>query len=253
MKRKKQNKLSKEVKNSSSELIRLNKYISNAGYCSRREADKLIEEGKVKVNGEKVTELGQKVKSSDKVEIEGKLVTKTELVYLLINKPKGYLSTVTDPEGRKTVIDLIGKATKERVYPVGRLDRNTTGVLLLTNDGDLTHSLLHPSKNIHKIYAVDLDKALTKADMQKIADGVELEDGLLEVDEIAFPDPANKSKVGISIHSGRNRVVRRLFEALGYKVEKLDRVMFGMLTKKNIPRGKWRFLSEKEVRILKRL
>jgi 23S rRNA pseudouridine2605 synthase len=224
-----------EIKRAASVDVRLNKYIANSGVCSRRDADILIQEGKVKVNGKTVNELGYKVTRGDEVRVNNKVIRPQNYVYILLNKPKGFLSTTKG----------------ERVYPVGRLDKNTTGLLLLTNDGDLTNALIHPSQGVEKIYAATLDKPLTKNDFIKITNGVELEDGPANVDELAYVDEADKSKIGIRLHSGRNRIIRRLFEALGYRVEKLDRVMFGILTKKDLPRGKWRYLSPKEVQILK--
>ncbi len=232
------------------ELIRLNKYIAMSGICARREADELIKKGLVKVNGKPANEMGLKVKITDKVEVNGKLISPEKKVYILINKPKDYISTVDDPHAEKTVMDLIKNATKERVYPVGRLDRNTTGVLLLTNDGDLTKKLTHPSSNKKKIYRVTLNKAVSKADMEKIANGLELEDGFIKADAISYIED-RKKEVGIELHSGKNRIVRRMFEHLDYKVVKLDRVYFAGLTKKNLSRGKWRFLSEREVSMLK--
>jgi 23S rRNA pseudouridine2605 synthase len=241
-----------EIKPSLSEGTRLNKYISNCGICSRRDADVLIQEGRVKVNGKTVTELGYKLNKSDEVRVNNKIIRPQNYIYILLNKPKGFLSTTSDPQERDTVMQLVEKATKgERVYPVGRLDKNTTGLLLLTNDGELTHSLIHPSQGVDKIYAVTLNKPLTKNDFLKIVEGVELEDGVVVLDEIAYVDEKDKSKIGIKIHSGRNRVIRRLFEALKYDVEKLDRVVFGILTKKDLPRGKWRYLSPKEVQIMR--
>jgi 23S rRNA pseudouridine2605 synthase len=221
-----------------------------SGICARREADELIKKGLVKVNGKPVNEMGLKVKITDKVEVNGKLISPEKKVYILINKPKDYISTVDDPHAEKTVMDLIKNATKERVYPVGRLDRNTTGVLLLTNDGDLTKKLTHPSSNKKKIYRVTLNKAVSKADMEKIANGFELEDGFIKADAISYIED-RKKEVGIELHSGKNRIVRRVFEHLDYKVVKLDRVYFAGLTKKNLSRGKWRFLSEREVSMLK--
>ncbi len=232
------------------ELFRLNKYIAMSGICARREADELIKKGLVKVNGKPVNEMGIKVKITDKVEVNGKLISPEKKVYILINKPKDYISTVDDPHAEKTVIDLIKNATKERVYPVGRLDRNTTGVLLLTNDGDLTKKLTHPSTNKKKIYRVTLNKAVSKSDMEKIAEGFELDDGFIKADAISYIED-RKKEVGIELHSGKNRIVRRIFEHLDYKVVKLDRVYFAGLTKKNLSRGKWRFLSEREVSMLK--
>jgi 23S rRNA pseudouridine2605 synthase len=233
-------------------IMPLNKYLAHCGVCSRRDAVELITSGKVKVNGTPATEPGYKVKPNDEVIFNGKklFVTK-DLVYILLNKPKDYITTTDDPQGRKTVLQLIQKATTERVYPIGRLDRNTSGVLLLTNDGDLTQKLSHPSYEIKKIYEVKLDKPLTKTDFDKILKGLKLEDGLINVDSLAYADSKDKSIVGIEIHSGRNRIVRRIFESLGYDVKGLDRVMYANLTKKNVERSKWRYLSEKEVRLLK--
>jgi 23S rRNA pseudouridine2605 synthase len=236
-------------------LIRLNKYISNAGICSRREADDLIRAGAVKVNGVVVTEMGYKVKQDDLINYGGETLRKEKLVYVLLNKPKDFITTLEDPGKRKTVYDLIKNACRERIYPVGRLDRNTTGVLLLTNDGELTKKLTHPKHGIKKIYHVTLDKPLAKPDLDSIAkNGVELEDGHILPDQIHYAaDGSNKKEVGLEIHSGRNRVVRRLFEHLGYEVIKLDRVVFAGLTKKDLPRGNYRLLSEQEVGFLKML
>ena len=230
----------------------LNKYLAHCGVCSRRDAVALIAAEKVKVNGKIVTEPGYKVQHTDEVVFNGKklFVTKN-LVYILLNKPKDYITTTDDPQGRKTVLQLIQHATAERVYPIGRLDRNTSGVLLLTNDGDLTQKLSHPSYEIKKIYEAKLDKPLVKADFDKILKGLKLEDGLIQVDSLAYADSKDKSIIGIEIHSGRNRIVRRIFEHLGYDVKGLDRVMYANLTKKNVERGKWRYLSEKEIRLLK--
>ncbi|HWB26015.1 MAG TPA: pseudouridine synthase [Chitinophagaceae bacterium] len=234
------------------EPMPLNKFISHAGICSRREAAELVKQGKVSVNGAVVNEPGFKVSATDKVKANGKLLfLQHNLVYLLLNKPKDYITTAKDPEGRKTVFDLLKNATKERIYPVGRLDRNTTGVLLLTNDGELAQKLTHPSFEVKKVYEVKLDKPLVKKDFEAILNGVTLEDGFVIADTLAYADSKDKSVVGIEIHSGRNRIVRRLFEHLGYDVKNLDRVMFANLTKKNVDRGKWRFLNEKEVRLLK--
>ncbi len=233
-------------------IMPLNKYLAHCGVCSRRDAVALITTGKVKVNGNPCIEPGYKVKHTDEVVFNGKklFVTK-DLVYILLNKPKDYITTTDDPQGRKTVLQLIKNATTERVYPIGRLDRNTSGVLLLTNDGDLTQKLSHPSYEIKKIYEVKLDKPLTKADFDKILKGLKLEDGEINVDSLAYADSKDKSIIGIEIHSGRNRIVRRIFESLGYDVKGLDRVMYANLTKKNVERSKWRYLSEKEVRLLK--
>ena len=233
------------------ETIRLNRYIANSGVCSRREADKLIARGLVTVNGQVVTEMGQQVKRNDEVRFEGKKLNPEAKVYILINKPKDMVTTTSDPEGRRTVLDLIEEACEERVYPVGRLDRNTTGVLLMTNDGDLSKKLTHPSSEIRKIYHVFLNKPLEKEHLSLIKKGIELEDGIIQPDEVSYADPIDTTQVGIVIHSGRNRIVRRIFEHLGYTVEKLDRVYFAGLTKKNLPRGKWRFLSKDEIKYLK--
>ena len=234
------------------EKMPLNKYIAHSGICSRRDAVEVIKSGKVKVNGEVMMEPGHKVSPSDAVIVNGKKIQPVkDLVYILLNKPKDYITTTDDERGRKTVLDLIAKASPIKVYPVGRLDRNTSGVLLLTNDGDLTQRLTHPSNEIKKVYAVTLDKPLTKAHFDEILKGVPLEDGVANVDTLAFTDNADKTQVGIEIHSGRNRIVRRIFEHYGYDVKNLDRVVFAGLTKKNVDRGKWRFLSEREVRDLK--
>lgn len=241
-----------ETNKASSEIMPLNKYIAHAGVCGRREAAELVKEGKVTVNGDKIFEPGYKVSSTDKVIVKGKQVfLQKNAVYILLNKPKDFITTSNDPEGRKTVMDLVKNATPERVYPVGRLDRNTTGVLILTNDGELAQKLTHPSFEIKKIYEVTLDKPVTKKDLESILTGVTLEDGLVQADAVGYTDPKDKHVVGIEIHSGRNRIVRRIFEHLGYDVKGLDRVMFANLTKKNVERGKFRFLQEKEVRLLK--
>ncbi len=231
----------------------LNKFVAHCGLCSRRKAVDLIKEGKVTVNGKVVLEPATKVTTADVVTMQDKKITPTKnLVYILLNKPKGYITTTDDPEGRKTVMDLIQDAAEnERVYPVGRLDRNTSGLLLLTNDGELAQRLAHPKHNIKKIYQVELDKPLTKTDFEKIIAGVTLEDGVALVDALGYVDPKDKKQVGIEIHSGKNRIVRRIFEHLEYTVEKLDRVMYAGLTKKTLNRGQWRFLSEKEVILLK--
>ena len=230
--------------------IRLNKYLANAGVCSRREADDFITAGVVKVNGEIVTELGTKVKRSDSVLFHDQLVSIEKKVYILLNKPKDYVTTSDDPQNRKTVMDLVKGACRERIYPVGRLDRNTTGVLLLTNDGELATKLTHPQFLKKKIYHVFLDKNVSPSDMHQIATGIELEDGEIHADAIDYASETDRKQVGIEIHSGRNRIVRRIFEHLGYKVIKLDRVYFAGLTKKNVRRGDWRFLTEKEVDML---
>lgn len=234
------------------EGIRLNKYIANAGICSRREADKHIADGKVKVNNKVVTELGFKVKPVDDVAFEGKPIRREKLVYVLLNKPKGFITTMDDPKGRKTVMDLISAAGDERIYPVGRLDRNTTGLLLFTNDGELAKKLTHPKHKVKKIYQVELDKPITEEDFLKIEEGVTLEDGEVKVDNVAILTPDART-IGMEIRMGRNRIVRRTFEHLGYEVVKLDRTTFAGLTKKDLARGKWRFLKEKEVINLKHL
>lgn len=238
-------------KGSDDGTTRLNRYIANAGICSRREADRLIESGAVSINGKIVTELGTKVSASDVVNYGGQTLRKEKPVYILLNKPKDYITTLDDPQGRKTVMTLIADACRERVYPVGRLDRATTGLLLFTNDGDMAKKLVHPRFGVKKIYHVELDKAITKVDMDKIAAGLELEDGIAKVDAIALEgNGADKKSLGIEIHSGKNRIVRRIFESLGYDVRKLDRVYFAGLTKKDIPRGRWRFLTQMEVNML---
>ena len=233
------------------EPIRLNKYMANAGICSRREADEFIQQGLVKVNGEVVTELGTKITHNDKVEYDDKVVTLERKCYILLNKPKDCVTTSDDPNGRLTVMDLVKNACDERIYPVGRLDRNTTGVLLLTNDGDLASKLTHPKYVKKKIYHVWCDKDIAEEDMQRIADGIELEDGPIHADAISYATMTDRNQAGIEIHSGRNRVVRRIFESLGYHVTKLDRVYFAGLTKKNLPRGRWRYLTQEEVNFLK--
>ncbi|MFW5774326.1 MAG: pseudouridine synthase [Tangfeifania sp.] len=231
--------------------MRLNRFVANAGVCSRREADKYIAAGLVTVNGKPVTELGTKVKMSDDVRFDGRKLDAEKKVYILVNKPKDFVTTTADPHAERTVMDLVENACSERVYPVGRLDKSTTGVLLLTNDGEMADRLTHPSHNVKKIYQVTLDKPVSKNDLMQIAKGVELEDGFISADAISFIDPADKTEIGLEIHSGKNRIVRRIFEHLGYKVKKLDRVFFAGLTKKNLPRGRWRMLSPKEVHFLK--
>lgn len=232
--------------------VRLNKYIANAGICSRREADALISSGVVSINGVIITEMGTKVNPGDTVQYDGATLVSERKKYVLLNKPKGYITTTDDPQERRTVMALIKEACKERIYPVGRLDRNTTGLLLFTNDGDMAKKLTHPKHGAKKLYHVELDRPLTKADMDKIYSGIELEDGMVYVDEIAYiDDSSSKKEVGIEIHSGKNRIIRRIFESLQYEVVKLDRVMFADLTKKDISRGMWRFLTEKEVSFLK--
>jgi 23S rRNA pseudouridine2605 synthase len=231
--------------------IRLNKYISNSGICSRREADDLIAQGLIKVNGEVITELGYKVKTTDSIKYNDKVIKPEKLVYVLLNKPKDFITTMDDESGRKTVMDLVASATRERIFPVGRLDRNTTGLLLLTNDGELTQKLTHPSFKIKKIYEVEIDKPITTEDFEKLQTSkIHLFDGPVKIDDVAIISPGKKI-LGIEIHEGRNRIVRRVFESMGYEVVKLDRVMYAGLTKKDLPRSKWRFLSTSEVNMLK--
>lgn len=235
-------------------LIRLNRYISNAGICSRRKADELIAAGVVSVNGEVISELGHKVDPlKDEIKYNGETLKREKMVYVLLNKPKDYITTTEDPQERRTVMHLVEKASKERIYPVGRLDRNTTGLLLMTNDGDLADKLSHPRNSIVKLYQVELNKSLTQGDMNKIGFGIELEDGLIKPDSISYVAGGSKREIGIQIHSGKNRIVRRIFEHLGYEVVKLDRAVYANLTKKDLPRGRWRFLEEKEVIQLKHL
>ncbi|MFC0344253.1 pseudouridine synthase [Epilithonimonas hispanica] len=243
-------KISKEVFKDS---IRLNKYIANSGICSRREADELITQGLVEVNGKVVTEMGYQVQKTDRVVFDGQNITPEKPVYVLLNKPKGYISTTKDDKARKTVMDLTANASPYRIFPVGRLDRQTTGVILLTNDGHMTKKLTHPSFNMKKIYHVTLDRKLTNDDLRLIGEGIRLEEGVAEVDNISFIEGKPKNEVGIEIHIGWNRVIRRIFQKLGYEVEALDRVMFAGLTKKNIKRGHWRILTEQEVNNLKML
>ena len=233
------------------EDIRLNKYLANAGVCSRREADELIQAGAVSVNGTPITELGTKIKRGDKVLIGDQLVAPDKLVYILLNKPKGCVTSTDDPNAKLTVMKLVERACKERIYPVGRLDKPTTGVLLLTNDGDLASKLTHPMYNKKKIYQVTLNKELTEEDMATISAGIDLEDGPIKPDEVSYVDEADHKKIGIEIHSGRNRIVRRIFDKLGYRVMRLDRVFFAGLTKKGLKRGEWRFLTEREVSMLR--
>lgn len=239
-------------KKTSTEQMPLNKYLAHCGVTSRRDAVELITAGKVSVNKVVITQPAFKVSESDEVLYNGKrlFVTKN-LVYILLNKPKDYITTTDDPQNRKTVLQLTKNATDQRIYPVGRLDRNTSGVLLLTNDGELTQQLTHPSYNVKKVYEAKLDKALTKSDFEKILTGIKLEDGEIYADALAYADANDKSVIGIELHSGRNRIVRRIFESLGYEVKGLDRVMYANLTKKNVERGKWRYLAEKEIRLLK--
>ncbi|HRP56405.1 pseudouridine synthase [Agriterribacter sp.] len=232
----------------------LNKFIAWSGVCGRREAADLIKAGKVTVNNQVIKEPPFRVSQNDSIKVNGKKIAiQKNLVYILLNKPKDYITTTDDPEGRKTVMDLVKRATEERVFPVGRLDRNTTGVLLLTNDGELAQRLTHPKYEVKKIYEVRVDKPVTKQQLDKIANGIMLEDGFIQPDAIAYADSKDKSIVGIEIHSGRNRIVRRIFEHMGFKVKNLDRVMYGIFTKKNVDRGKWRLLTEKEIRLLKHL
>jgi 23S rRNA pseudouridine2605 synthase len=241
-----------ERKTGRDDLVRLNKYIAASGVCSRREADTIILRGEITVNGKPVTELGYKVNRNDDVRYRNKKLSAEKLVYILLNKPKDYVTTLEDPHADKTVIDLIGDKCPERVYPVGRLDKSTTGVLLLTNDGDLAGKLTHPRYKRRKIYHVFLDRIVVKEDLFRLVEGIDLEGDIIAADAATYADPDDRTQVGIELHSGQNRVVRRLFEKLGYRVNKLDRVYFAGLTKKNLPRGKWRFLSEKEVNMLKR-
>ncbi len=243
---------SKPVKeNKTEELIRLNKYIAASGICSRRDADDLIKKGLVKVNGTTITEMGFKLSRHENVTLKGKPIIPEKKVYIVLNKPKDTVSTVKDPHANRTVLDLVNHKTGERIYPVGRLDRNTTGVLLLTNDGELTKKLTHPSYNKKKIYHVVLNKAISKGELSRIVSGIELSDGMINADAISYVNDSKK-EVGIELHSGKNRIVRRIFEHLGYEIEKLDRVYFAGLTKKNISRGKWRYLTQKEINSLKR-
>ena len=241
----------KEVNVDPNEPIRLNKFLANAGICSRREADEFILSGAVTVNGQVVTELGTKVLRTDEVVFHGAPVSLEKKVYVLLNKPKDYVTTSDDPQQRKTVMDLVKNVCPERIYPVGRLDRNTTGVLLLTNDGDLASKLTHPKFLKKKVYHVFLDKNVDPQDMERIKEGIDLEDGEVHADAIEYCNENDKSQVGVEIHSGKNRIVRRIFESLGYRVVKLDRVQFAGLTKKNLRRGDWRFLTEKEVEMLR--
>lgn len=248
--KRKLDKISKQVEK---DTIRLNKYIANSGICSRREADELITQGLVEVNGKVVTEMGYQVQKTDRVVFDGQSITPEKPVYVLLNKPKGYISTTKDEKARKTVMDLVANASPYRLFPVGRLDRQTTGLILLTNDGHLTKKLTHPSFGVKKIYHVTLDRKLSVEDLRTIADGVRLEEGLAEVDSISYIEGKPKNEIGIEIHIGWNRVVRRIFKKMGYEVEALDRVIFAGLTKKNIKRGHWRILTEMEVNNLKML
>ena len=248
--KRKLDKISKQVEK---DTIRLNKYIANSGICSRREADELITQGLVEVNGKVVTEMGYQVQKTDRVVFDGQSITPEKPVYVLLNKPKGYISTTKDEKARKTVMDLVANASPYRLFPVGRLDRQTTGLILLTNDGHLTKKLTHPSFEVKKIYHVTLDRKLSVEDLRTIADGVRLEEGVAEVDSISYIEGKPKNEIGIEIHIGWNRVVRRIFKKMGYEVEALDRVIFAGLTKKNIKRGHWRILTEMEVNNLKML
>lgn len=231
--------------------IRLNRFIAMSGKCSRREADEYIQAGDIAVNGQIVTELGTKIQPTDRITFRGDLISSEKKVYILMNKPKGYVTSVDDPHAEKTVMDIVCNACEERIYPVGRLDKSSVGVLLLTNDGDLTEKLTHPAHNKRKVYQVTLDAPLTNFDLQKAREGIDLEDGIIIPDAVDFVKPDNRKEVGIEIHSGRNRIVRRIFEELGYGVHKLDRVYFAGLTKKNLKRGQWRFLTDREVGMLK--
>ena len=234
-----------------SDTMRLNRYLAHAGICSRREADDLIAQGLVTINGQVVTEMGYKVAPGDEVRYAGERLKSERKVYVLLNKPKGFITTVDDERARKTVMDLVSKACRERIYPVGRLDRGTTGVLLLTNDGAMAKKLTHPSHGAHKIYHVTLDKPFSPTDADKLRRGITLDDGPVAVDKLEMPDPENPYEVGVEIHVGRNRIVRRMFGALGYEVVKLDRTVFAGLTKKNLSRGEYRLLNEKEISFLK--
>ena len=246
-------KLEKINKPAEKDTIRLNKYIANSGICSRREADELISQGLVEVNGKIVTEMGYQVQKTDRVVFDGQGITPEKPVYVLLNKPKGYISTTKDEKARKTVMDLVANASPYRLFPVGRLDRQTTGLILLTNDGHLTKKLTHPSFGVKKIYHVTLDRKLSIEDLHQIAEGIRLEEGIAEVDSISYIEGKPKNEVGIEIHIGWNRVVRRIFKKMGYEVEALDRVIFAGLTKKNIKRGHWRILTDMEVNNLKML
>ena len=253
MQRKKHTTAKQRYKKTESTLIRLNKYISNSGICSRRKADDYIKAGFVTVDGKKITNVGIKVERSALVTFKGKEINSEKKIYILLNKPKDTVTTAKDTHGRKTVLEIFGDKIPQRIYPIGRLDRNTTGVLLLTNDGEITKKLIHPSSKIPKIYLVILDKPLTKNDLISIGSGLQLDDGFIQVDKINFLDDNDKKKIGIEIHSGRKRIIRRIFKHLDYKVVNLDRTLFAGLTKKNVQRGKYRFLTEKEVSYLHRL
>jgi 23S rRNA pseudouridine2605 synthase len=234
------------------ELLRLNRFIANSGVCSRREADVLIQNGLITVNGKSVTDLGVKVSHGDDIRYKNKRLKAEKKVYILMNKPKGYVTTVEDPHADHTVLEIIGDACPERVYPVGRLDKATTGVLLLTNDGELTGKLIHPKYNRKKIYHVFLDNPVTKNDLFRLTEGIELDGEMVVADAVSYVDPEDRTQIGIELHSGKNRVIRRIFEKLGYDVRKLDRVYFAGLTKKNLSRGEWRYLNDKEIGMLKR-
>ncbi len=246
---------SKPVPNTTEDLtgIRLNKYISNSGICSRREADTYIEHGSVHVNGELMTQMGYKVQATDEVRFDGTLISIEQKRYILLNKPKNYITTMEDDRGRKTVMEIIEGATKERIYPVGRLDRNTTGLLLFTNDGELAKKLTHPKHNVRKLYQASLDKKLSISDLDKLRGEVVIEGKKVFIDAVSYVEGERKTEVGIEIHSGRNRIVRKIFESLGYAVTKLDRVVFAGMTKRNLPRGRWRELTDQEVNTLKML
>jgi 23S rRNA pseudouridine2605 synthase len=231
--------------------MRLNRYVSLSGLCSRRMADELISAGRITINNQVTDVLGSKVEAQDEVRYDGEVLTLRRYVYVLLNKPKDFITTLDDPENRRTVMELVEDATSERIVPAGRLDRNTTGLLLLTNDGDLIQKLTHPSSEISKIYAVELDKPLAQKHFNQVLEGITLEDGVAQVDALAWPEPRDKKLVGLSLHSGKNRIVRRIFESMGYEVQRLDRVSYAGLTKKDLPRGHWRYLTEKEVRFLK--
>jgi len=246
-------KIKEGPKSDESTGIRLNKYIANSGVCSRREADTYIEHGSVEVNGNLVTEMGYKVQPDDLVRFDGTSITPEQKKYILLNKPKNYITTMDDDRGRKTVMDLVSNASKERIYPVGRLDRNTTGLLLFTNDGELAKKLTHPKHDVRKLYHASLDKKLELKDLEKLRGEVIIEGKKVFIDAVSYVDGQPKSEVGIEIHSGRNRIVRKIFEHLGYKVSKLDRVIFAELTKKNLPRGRWRELTNQEVSNLQML
>jgi 23S rRNA pseudouridine2605 synthase len=239
-------------KKAESSPIRLNRYIANSGVCSRRDADELIRQGLITVNGRQVKDLATRVSSEDEIRYKNRKLSSEKKVYILLNKPKDYVTTVEDPHADHTVLDLVKDACSERVYPVGRLDKSTTGLLILTNDGDLAGRLSHPKYNRKKIYHVFLDRVVSKNDLFKLTEGIDLEGEIIAADAVSYTEPDDKSQIGIELHSGQNRVVRRLFENLGYKVKKLDRVYYAGLTKKNLPRGKWRFLTDKEVSMLKR-